>query len=583
MIKLMKSVTKFNWSKIYIVLEYVIAGYVVLTSVVNLLNLAGIISFEKWVMQPTFWGASLLVLMLLQYGLVVSNRECIRLTQIRPYIVGLMVAGVISAGNVPLILLLFLILGYFLMTGFGRKFDLKIATLVALVACVGIEVCSVARLLAEASAKAQNDFAYSIWPDVLFVVTAIVYCVVNKEDACDTGAARESGNGASGEATDENASEVVEQTKEPDGVVVETIELKETSTEGDTTKEQTKESALRGKMSAKVKPIVTWFGENSGKVARYLGGSVCVLSLALFLFGFVTTSAGENKIANTTEEVYLLQNCEDNSLVLTLVEDAANETYTVVFAEYTGTNNQKVRLQDRGDGLYQLVFVENDYALDVTLDEKSGAYILGASPVEDIFRQCWLKQDFVAAEDMYRFYCAYSIPLCYPMLGDAKEVPELSVQADTGWYEFFRLERTVADEFVTKMVCRYGASFTPTLLMETIIGYLGGLSFVVFLAIVLMICALINSRRVVGDKPAVLYTLVFVFLLAYASISAIALFVIVFGLLYVNAYMRKYEKQKVAAFKRYNENLTDVARAEMFESLDAVEKALQEVRALLKK
>lgn len=543
--KLKSTIKEINWSPIYAVLEYTIAVYAVLTGVLNLLNLAGVIAFERWMMQPSFFGASLLIFLLLQNSLAGANCEDMRVSKLRPYATGLLAAGVISTGNTPLILLLFLELGYILLTGYGRKFDLKSGTLAALVACVSIELYCVAGLMNKEMAFAEGSFMNSLWPDVLFVLVAIVYCIVNKDE----------------ETVEESAADAIENVEAADG---------------ESTKE--KKEPKFGKIKELRNTCYTWLNTNARVMSRYIGGGLCVLSLGLFLFYFSGTFAGANIIAASEEEVYLLQNCENTSLVLTMTEGEEEDTFSIKFEEYTGANNQKLQIYDRGDNLYQLVFVENEYALEVKLNEETGAYVLGVGPMSDSFEQCWVKQAFIPEQQMYKFMCAYYVPLSYPILGEDGAIPQLVVQADTGGYEFFTQERTVTDEFVTKMVCKHGEEFAPTLLFESMIDRLGVWSVIIFIFIVLLFCAVIYARRLVGDKPAVLCALMLAFLLAYASMWAAVLFILVFGVLCIIGYLRRYAKQKPGAVKQYNEQLSDMVKGEMQEALDKMEKTLQAMR-----
>jgi len=555
----LKSIIKdIKWNQVYRILEYMIDGYVVVTGVLNLLNLAGVIDFQKWMLHPAFFGASLLLLLLLQNVMVAKNREDAKLSVMRPYVTGICMAGIVSVCDVPLTLVMFLIVGYFFMTGFGVKYSPKMCALIALIFCVGIEVYSVAMLLNKESILPGSGFMSSVWPDVLFVLAAIVYCVINKDE--------------------ETAEEAVgeENAQKADGNMVDIETLEE-----DEAKEEEKPGRLKALMVAwkeKRSAVNVWINTNAKLIARYVGGGLCILSMGLFLFFLAGTFAGANIVTSSEEEVYLLQNCEDTSLVLTMVEGEEEDTFAVVFEKYTGANNQKVQIYDRGDDLYQLVFVENEYAMEVKLDEEAGVYVLGVSPMSDSFEQCWVKQAFIPEQQMYKFLCAYYVPLSYPIMEQTDEIPQLAVQADTGGYEFFTMERTVTDEFVTKTVCKYGEEFAPTLLIENLIGRLGIWSLIVFIAIVLLFCVVIYARRLVGDKPAVLYALVLAFLLMYASVWAVVLFLFIFGVLCINGYLRRYAKQKPDAVKQYNEQLADIVKSEMQEAVAKMEKTLQEMK-----
>lgn len=536
-------IKKIKWTEVFYATEYIIAIYVILAAVLNLLMNVGVVIATGF-LQPTFYGASQIAVILLQYGLISSNKQNKILLKMRPYVMGLAIAGILSSNDLTLGLLLLLLLGYFLMTGYGTKFNVKEAVFAALVACVGTEIYSVALLLSEGGSNAvSHGFMVSAWPDVLFVLTAIVYCVVNRDNE------------------PAEVTEAVEQEKSK--------------------KRKFKVSDKYIAYIEKAKGYIAWLKENSKLVSRYIGGSVCVLAVALFLFYFVGTNAGANKIANSGEEVYLLQHCEDTSLVLTLVEDKVNQTYVVEFQEYTGANNQKVRIEDCDNGLYRLVFVEPELAMEMVLDETGTKLSIGINPVADNFEQYWVKEAYMPEQKMYKLLCAYGVPLCYQMLTQAKGIPAVMLQPGTDGYEFFTLSRTVADEFATEMVWNYGEEFTPTLLLETMLGYLGGWAFVPFVLVVVLLYAMIYARRVVGDKPAVLYAVCFAYMLTYASVGVIVLYLLAIGLLHVNAYLSKQAKHKQKAMVRYTGDMTAIVKDEVKESLDKMEAAVQEMREKL--
>lgn len=611
---------KANWQDTYAATEYIIAVYVVVTTIINLLNIVGLTSLVKGVMQPTFYGASLIIMMLLQYGLVVANRKNTILVKLRPFVVGLMAAGIVSVSNLPLNILLVLVIGYFLMTGYQIKFDLKQAVLGALVACAGIEIYSVAMLLGETATSAGvSGFMNSIGPDVLFVLVAIAYCLVNRVADDLEGIAEEEEKADSKEKSEpddevldleelpetnetvaadivaakaekdievaaEKQESVGEETANQDGDNAEKTEDNAQKTETNTQKAKDnaeKEESPWKENADKLQVYFAWWEANSKKIMRYTGGGICVIAMTLFLFYLVSVFAGSNKLANSGEEVYLLQHCEDTSLVLSLVEDKATNTYTIGFEEYTGANHQKVQLIDDGFGMCQIVFVEPQYALEASYVEGANQITLGVKPLEEATGQAWLREGFIPEDNLYKIYSVYSAPLSYQMLSQAKGTPAIMVQEGTGGYEFFHMERVVADEFVTKMVEGYAEEFTPTMLMETLISFWGEFSFVVFLLIVVVFGAIINARRFIGDKPAALYTAIFAYVLMYASIGAIVLFLFAFGLLCVNGYLRKQSKQRQLAVGQYVNTMSVEGRTEVQESLEKMQAALQEMQKLL--
>lgn len=564
-----RSINFMNWPEICTKLEYIISIYVALTVALNLLNTIGRISFVAWFMQPDFWGASLLIILLLHEGLFFSNKENLKLSKIRPYTVGLIAAGIVSTCNVPLIVLLLLVVGYFLITGYQSKFGLKECTLAAMVAFVGIEVYSIAMLMVSESTELKGFFG-STWPDVLFALCVIIYCVVNKEgeqlvideDVAEKAEEKSVDESNKHEEASDNLGEASDKHEEKTNIIEEKSDKfeKETSKFEEKSDKPEKRKKITEKLTKIANSVSGWLQTNSGLIASCLGGGLCVLAVGVFAFYGVSVYVGAKKIANSEEEVYLLQHCEDTSLVLSMEKNAKNDTYTVVFREYTGANDQKIQLHDRGDGTYQLVFVESDYALEVTKEKKK--YVLGLNSRSDSAQQSWTKQE-VSGQKTYKFLCSYSVPLSYQKLKQAKGVPTVAVKTDNGGYEFFTLERTVSDELVTQMVQEYGEEMKPLLLRETLIGSLGDWFVVVLLAMITVLGVIIYSHKMVGVKPAVLYAVFFVFLAAYASGWAIVLFLLAWGFLCLGGYLRRQGIQRAEEAEQFDVEMPETFKAGM--------------------
>jgi hypothetical protein len=275
------------------VIEYGIAVYTVLATMIHLLNYAGIIDFQAGFMKATFFGPGLLILLVLEHE------------AIRPYIMGIMAADIVAAGSQPLFLLLIGVCGYFLLCGTQIAYRAKEWIQTLLTACVGMEVYSVAGLIqGKSAAGGPEKFLTSFWVDVLFVLAAAAYGIVDYQS------------------------------------------------ERKTRKQKKYRQILQKKAPC---------------LAKYAGMAVCVISLGLFAFYFVLTRIGSGIIAESTEEVYVAVNEEDSTLALTVTEDEETGT-CLSYEVYEGKNNQKIRRQDLEDGVYQYTFLSSGYVLDAEAD-----------------------------------------------------------------------------------------------------------------------------------------------------------------------------------------------------------------------
>ncbi len=594
--------------KVFQTIEYVIVIYVSITSFLNMLTIAEIIKLDSGIMKSTFFGPSLLVLLLLQYVLLRANRSNDSLTRMRPTIMGLAAAGIVSTCSIPSSLILLVLVGYFLITGFGRKYDGKEAAFAFMAACLGIEFYSVAILMHTNGIESRmKDFMGSPWPDILLVLSAYLCYLVNrgkeeadsrKENRADLDAAedlQESGiediamlqemEIAHGEYDidefeDIEASEGMyiidefEDVEASEGMYVmdgledmevaddmyimdtlENIVLPEDyanmrsmeedicqgtlddmwDTEGTNETVQKKSSKLRKKMhflSEYFRPAVQWIRAYAKKIAYVAGSLLCVVSLGMLVYYIVVTREGARELAESTQEVYLLRHRADPSLVLTIGQD--EDSWKVTFEKYRGTNDQKVALREKEDGRYQIAFLEPEYVLGV--DSDITLHVVSAA---DSWEQWWTWDILDGEASSYRFWCVYGEPLYYDI--DGREGTGIDVGIYTDNCEFFTLERTIGDAFVTETVLEYGDEFTPTTLAGTVIALFGKWVNLVFIVIILLFCVIIYMRRIVGDKLAVLNAILFAYLLVYGALTAIMIF---FGGFGVQCYYSKIRKKQ---------------------------------------
>lgn len=550
--------------KLFQITEYTIVIYVSITSLLNMFNIAEIIKLDSGVMKSTFFGPSLLVLLLLQYVLLRANRGNDALTRMRPTIMGLAAAGIVSTCSIPSCLILLVLVGYFLITGFGRKYDGKEAAFALMAACLGIEFYSVAVLMhANGVESRMKDFMGSPWPDILLVASAFLCYLVNRgqeeempqeenrvnpdavqglqeldiediEIVRDVEMAGEmhAADGLEGSETPleewdlddyddwDNPEETSEEGNQPEFNATADADSVETA-EGAAPK---KALRLRKKIQAvwgHFAPAVQWMQANNKRIAGAIGSLLCAASLGMLAYFLVVTSEGAREIAKSTQEVYLLRHFVDPSLVLTIGQD--EDSWKVSFEKYQGTNNQKVSLRQKEDGRYQIVFLDPDYALGA--DSEMTLHVVSAG---DSWEQLWSWDILNSTGDNIRFWCVYGEPLFYDFNG--REGSGLDIGIYTGHCEFFSMERTIGDEFVTRMVEKYRNEFTPTTLAGTAIALFGEWVSLIFIGVILLFCTIIYLRRIVGDKLAVLNGVLFVYLLVYGALTMILIFFLAFGM-----------------------------------------------------
>lgn len=491
-----------KWDEILMAVEYGLIVYILLSTVVNVLNIVGVLHFTSWFMKPTFWGHSLLVLLLLQYCLINKRIKNKILENIRPYTMGISAAGIVSTGNLTLYLMLLLVVGFLLVSGFQWKCGVKRALLTAMVAALGIEVYSIALLLQDEVLSGRlSGFLGSLWPDVLCVLTISGYCVV--------------------------------ASREPEGEALEIVHTGEERSKGKS-KKVSKCRVWMGKQKEKLKT-------NSRTAVMCAGWIICIIAVGAFLYYLIVSEVGANVLARAGGGVYLLRDCEDTSLTLAVAEE--DGTFRLSFEEYTGANNQKVRLVEDASGLYHIVFLEPECALKVETAEDGTQSVLGtAKVVSDSMEQKWVVENNNGS-NYYRFIAALNgVPLCYSIIAQGEGFPQVSVKANSGGYEIFDVASTIENEFVTQSMIKYGEEFAPTILLETMLVYFGAWIWILALAISAAIFGIVYARRIIGEKLAGLNVLIFCYLLAYGAVSVILLFGAAFGVQCYSAYYELSDK-----------------------------------------
>ena len=167
--------------------------------------------------------------------------------------------------------MLLLIIGCFLLVGYKLYFGTKDAALVTLLTFAALEIYSIAILLPGVKADTiMSGFLGSLWLDALFVIAVIVYCIIDREP---------------------EVAETAEKTGQEKRVRL---------------------HKLRENLQ-----------KNSALIVRFVGGTLCTLSLGLFLFYLVTTVAGTNNVGfrpckskyeSKAENDNLIYPCSDKKL-----------------------------------------------------------------------------------------------------------------------------------------------------------------------------------------------------------------------------------------------------------------------------
>lgn len=475
--------------------EYVIDIWVTLVTVINLLNAFEITNLEFWLIKPAFFGQSLLVLLILQYGLLRKNRENYILNHLRPYVMGLMAADIVSVCNLPLCLMLLLAIGYLLASGFPKKCGAREAAMTALLASVAIEIYAIAMLMQKGETEGcVAVFLKSAGPDVLLVAGVALYYLASRAVKADG-----------------------EKSKEGNGLF----------------------ARIRKGLEARAKRLAVRFHIDSRLLIRCVGIMICVVSLGLFLYFAVSVGVSARKIADSREEVYLLRHCEDPSYVLTIGHDDETDTYVLSFQKYSGSNEQKLCLRDTGEGMSRIMFLEPEYALGI--NEQMVPYVDSEG---EFSLHGWIREVYDGERGRYRLISEFGVPLLHGRLKAGTSNLSAGFQED--YCAIFDMERTTEDEFATKMVVNYRQEFMPASLMETMNTFMGGLTSLVYILIILIGFLTIYSRRIVGDKQAAMYVLLFAFILAYGSVSVILLHLAAMGFqCYHNFYYSRRKNNKL--------------------------------------
>lgn len=446
--------------KICLIIEYLIAVYVLATNLINVLNQLDILSTDLWIMRRTFWGPSLVVLLLIQYLLIAVNHDH-SFGKLRPYIMGGMVAGIVSVGSMSMNLLLLFVLGCFVLDRVQKAQDIRKMLQCALIAAVGVEIYSVIMIIAASingAVSTESNFLYSLLPDCLLMGTiAAQWLAENKEK-------------------------------------------------------------------------ITWkHCPKEENVLRIAGYVFCFLAVSIFLVYSVTINIGTRKIQASTEEVYLLENCEDTSYVLTAVKNEATKEYELRFMEYVGTNNQKVRIEEGEDGLYHIVFLKPRKSIQLDITEEGEAE-LSLVAKDNRMEQKWLVEERDTQQGVYGLRQASDYLLCYDYAVDGKIGEAINAEKDGNICSDFKRVSTLKSGFITESVARYEEDFKPTILMETLLTLLNGWIWVVCVLIIAVLLGILYVRKELGDMIALAMGVVFVWLMAYGAASVIGMLVVLVGI-----------------------------------------------------
>ena len=392
------------------IIEFFILIYVFITTLINFLNICDVTEFEKWFMQPTFFGPSMLILLMTQYSLISINKEEVLLEKIRPYVMGIAGANIVSTCRLPYCLLLILIIIYFVFSWVNKGYRTGNMLLMALVASIGIEIYSVIFVLSNNVLNGGVKlFMTTIWSEVLFVVVAVIY----------GGATSVSNRVAVGNQVD-----IIDYEEAP-------VEETEVS--------KKKRRTFKGtQIFIQLKKIYELFCRNQRLVINTICMITCSIIIGVFLVCSITISAGEERVRNSEEEVYILQHSQDTSLVVSLVED--EDGYKITFDKYAGTNNQKLQILDMGDGTFQYIFLEPRLAIELGTSEETGKKVLTVNHVSDVPEQRWNKGFWLGIDgfDMVtRITNDNGTPIFYQTLAQAKDMPKVSIGKKNSCNEYF--------------------------------------------------------------------------------------------------------------------------------------------------
>ena len=113
------------------------------------------------------------------------------------------------------------------------------------------------------------------------------------------------------------------------------------------------------------------------------------------------------------------------------------------------------------------------------------------------------------------------------------------------------------------MVQTHGEEMKPSLLMRTLIESLDGWFFAVLLVIAAVFGVIVYSHRIVGIKPAVLYAVIFAFVVTYASGGAIVLFLLAWGGLCIGGYHHRQGFKRTEETSKSDGDFPELVKAGM--------------------
>lgn len=473
-------------SLIFFVIECCIGIYGVLVGIINFLNLAGIISFTTWFMKPAFMGASLLLLLVLQYGFFDIHPQNKVLLKIRPYMIGGLAAIIASSYRLPLFLLLMLTVGYILINGYS----IKQSTQTLLTGCIGLEIYNIAMVFSNnVSDKALERFFGSPWLDIFLVLVVIIYYWENSKS------------------------------KE----------------EGKLVPEKSRHFSHSSKWK-------NWINFDFEKIMHTVGYMICLFSCGLFLYFAVIVAAGTSGLSHAQ----VLSYPEDPSFVLTEVKREKDNFYDVSFQKGIIGNNQRIYINEVDENIFQFAFLESGYVLTANKIQDSAKLALTATAPSGDASQYWrLECIDENGESLYHW-----VPLSYGSLLNSEEISSTTWNMSDKDYNFFSLKKIELNGFITSMLRQFREDFKTTTLMEDLMSRFGSFFALLFFCIIVFSAVVIYLRRLIGNKLSNLNLVIFAFLLAYGSMTSILMFVIVLGIQCLSSYYcRIYKEEGTAKFE----------------------------------
>lgn len=161
----------------YLIIECLIAIYIFITNIINILNQLTVLHMQNlWIMRKTFWGPSLLIMLITLYTFYSNNEEEL-IDKIMPYAVCGCIAGVLSVGSMSMNLLLVFVLGCLIQDIVQRDRVTKEFLKYVLISAIGIEGYSILLTIATAHAGVPETgakFIYTIAPDCLLIFFLLI-------------------------------------------------------------------------------------------------------------------------------------------------------------------------------------------------------------------------------------------------------------------------------------------------------------------------------------------------------------------------------------------------------------------------